>query len=153
MQKNKWNRKLDWIKSDNVYIQDNRIEKYDENKVIAVGDIYFRLNKYLTGVTFTYINNLENIYKIDLLTGDGYSIYNMYNEYDIIDRVMKNFIIVDVASNDNIDIKKQLKYIDGVKLNPNHLVLLKNQKSEFENDIYIVNNKNFLENADILSPR
>lgn len=153
MQKNKWNRKLDWIKSDNVYIQDNRIEKYDENKVIAVGDIYFRLNKYLTGVTFTYINNLENIYKIDLLTGDGYSIYNMYNEYDIIDRVMKNFIIVDVASNDNIDIKKQLKYIDGVKLNPNHLVLLKNQKSEFENDIYIVNNKNFLENAGILSSR
>lgn len=153
MQKNKWTRKLDWIKNGDTYIQDNRVEKYDENKVIAVGDIYFRLNKYLTGVTFTYINSLENIYKMDLLTGDGYSIYNMYNEYDVIDRVMKNFTIVDVASNDNIDIKKQLKYIDGIKLKPNHLVLLKNQISDSENDIYIVNDKNFLENAGFLSSR
>lgn len=153
MQKNKWTRKLDWVKNGDTYIQDNRVEKYDENNVIAVGDIYFRLNKYLTGVTFTYINSLQNIYKIDLLTGDGYSIYNMYNEYDVIDRVMKNFIIVDVASNDNVDIKKQLKSIDGIKLKPNHLVLLKNQISDSENDIYIVNNKNFLENAGILSSR
>ena len=44
MQRNKWNRKIDWIKKNDVYIQDTRIEKYDEDKVIAVGDFYFKLN-------------------------------------------------------------------------------------------------------------
>ena len=153
MQKNKWNKKVDWIKSGITYIQQSRTELYDENKVIAVGDIYFRLNKYLTGVTFTYINSLINIYKKDLLTGDGYSIVNMYNEYDVIDRCMKNIISVDIAADTDIDLNLQWFEINGVKLKPGHLVLLKNQKSEFENDIYYVDNQYFLEITDYLSTR
>lgn len=153
MQKNKWNKKVDWIKSGSTYIQQCRTELYDENKVIAVGDIYFRLNKYLTGVTFTYINSLNNIYKKDLLTGDGNSIVNMYNEYDVIDRCMKNIIQVDIAADTNIDLDLQWFEINGVKLKPGHLVLLKNQKSEFENDIYYVDNQYFLEITDYLSTR
>ena len=153
MQKNKWTRKFDWVKSGSTYIQKDRSEQYNENRFIAVGDIYFKSNKYLTGVTYTYINSLENIYKTDLLTGDGYSIVNMYNEYDVIDRVLKNIVFVDVASDTNINIKTQWSEINNVKIKPGHLILLKNQDLETENDIYLVNNQYFLENANILSSR
>ena len=157
MQKNRKSRKFDWIKQDNgTFIQQTRSVKYDENKFIAIDDIYFKFNKYLTGVTYTYINNLNDIYnKENLLTGDGYSIVNMYNEYDVIDRVLKNIIFVDVAADTHIDISKQWTQINGVNLKSGHLVLLKNQNSgsESENDIYIVTNKNFLINANFLSNR
>lgn len=153
MQRNKWNRKLEWVKKDDMYIQQNKVETYDENKFIAIGDIYFRFNKYLTGVTFTYINTLTDIYKKDLLTGDGNCIYNMYNEYDVIDRVMKNFVCVEIASNINIDLNKQQNIIDNIKIKPNYLVLLKNQDNVIENDIYIVNKNNFLINSEILSSK
>ncbi|HOY91209.1 MAG TPA: hypothetical protein PK891_05790, partial [Bacteroidales bacterium] len=133
------------------------------NRIIAVGDIYFRLNKYLTGITFTYVNSLEDIYKRDIMTGDGYSIVCMYNEYDVIDRAMKNIIFVDVASDVNINLNyvgrdgkiypQQWKVIDGVKLKSGHLVLLKNQDNDIENDIYVVTNKHFLENTNYLSTR
>lgn len=161
MQKNIWSRNIDW--TDNrldsgstspfFYVKQNRFENYDDKKFIAVGDIYFRLNKYLTGVTFTYINSLNNIYKRDLLTGDGYSLVNMYNEYDVIDRAMKNIVTVDIAADSNIDLNLQWFNINGVKLIPDHLVLLLNQNSEFENDIYLVDKQYFLNNAGYLSTR
>jgi hypothetical protein len=153
MQKNRWSKKFDWIKSGVTYYQQTRSEQYNENRFIAVGDIYFKLNKYLTGVTFTYINSLNDIYKRDLLTGDGYAIYCMYNEYDVIDRVLKNIVFVDASSNINIDLNKQWFSIDSVKLQPGHLVLLFNQNSEFENDIYQVTPQYFLINAGLLSTR
>jgi len=153
MQKNKWSRKFDWVKSGTTYIQQTRSEKYNENRFIAVGDIYFKLNKYLTGVTFSYINSLSDIYKRDLLTGDGYSIVNMYNEYDVIDRVLKNIVFVDVASNSNVNLNQQWTKIDGIQLRPGHLVLLPNQDSEFENDIYQVTPQYFLKNANLLLTR
>src|ERR1035437_10100297 len=142
MQRNKWSIKFDWFKQSNgTYIQKNRSQIYDKNKFIAVGDIYFRFNKYLTGVTYSYVNTLENIYKRDFLTGDGYSITNMYNEYDVTDEFFKNSVIIDVASSSHVDIYKQWRIIDNVKLKPGHLVLLNNQISEFENDIYQVTDK------------
>lgn len=158
MQKNRWSRKFEWIKSGSTYIQQVRSEQYDQNRYIAVSDIYFKLNKYLTGVTFSYINNLNDVYKKDLMTGDGYSIVNMYNEYDVIDRAMKNIVFVDVAADINITLmsgstRTQWKTINNVKLKPGHLVLLKNQNSEFENDIYKVTNQYFLDNAGLISTR
>jgi hypothetical protein len=157
MQKNRWSRKFDWIKSGTTYIQQVQSVLYDENQFIAVGDIYFKLNKYLTGVTFTYINSLEDIYKRDLMTGDGYSLVNMYNEYDVIDRVLKNFVEVDAAADINIDLTKQVNIVGnsiaGVTLKPGHLVLLKNQNPEFNNDVYIVNEEYYLENAGYLSSK
>ena len=166
MQKNRWSRNFDWLQtpatfknfsgvtfSGFTYYQQNRLEQYNQNRFIAVGDIYFKLNKYLTGITFSYINSLNDIYKRDLLTGDGYSIVNMYNEYDVIDRVMKNIVFVDVSSNTNVDLNLQWTKIDGVKLKPGHLVLLSNQDSEFENDIYKVTPQFFLVNAGLLASR
>jgi hypothetical protein len=158
MQNNRWNRKLDWIKSGStspfIYYQQNRTEIYNENRFISVGDIYFKLNKYLTGVTFTYIISLVDVYNMNnLLTGDGYSLVNMYNEYDVIDRAMKNIIFVDAAADTNIDTEYQWFEINDAKLKPGHLVLLKNQANQAENDIYYVDEQYFLWNAGYLSTR
>jgi len=154
MYKNRVSRNFDWIKQDDgKYTKQNRLETYDSNRFISVDDIYFKFNKYLTGITYTYVNNLDDIYSKNILTGDGYSIINMYNEYDVIDRVMKNISLVDVASDTNIDIYSQWLQINGVKLKPGHLVLLKNQDLDIENDIYVVTNKNFLINSDLLNNR
>jgi len=158
MQKNKWNRKIDWNRSGTtspfIYHQEHRDEIYDKNKHISVSDIYFKLNKFLTGVTFTYITSLDDVYNMEnLLTGDGHSLFNMYNEYDVIDRVMKNFVIVDIAADSNINIDYQWYEINDVKIKPGHLVLLKNQKIQSENDIYFVDNQYFLYNARLLDSR
>ena len=158
MQKNRWSRKFDWVsitdsKSGVTYVQKDRGEIYQEKRFIAVGDIYFKFNNYLTGVTFSYINSLKDIYKRDILTGeDTYSIFNMYNEFDIINKFLKN-VDVDVAADTNIDLSLQWFSINDIKLKPNQLVLLKNQTSPFENDIYKINKKFFLENAGLLSSR
>ena len=158
MQKNRWSRKFDWFTvtgttSGTTYVQRDRGETYQENRFIAVGDIYFKLNKYLTGVTFIYINSLNDIYKRDILTGDGFSIFNMYNEYDVIHRVLRNIVNVDVAADTNIDLSKQWFSINDVKLRPGQFILLKSQTNPFENDVYKVNKKYFLENAGLLSTR
>jgi hypothetical protein len=159
MQNNRWSRNFDWVEitggtSGTTWIQKNRTDIYDESRVIAVGDIYFKLNKYLTGVTFTYINSLNNIYNTEnLTTGDGQALVNMYNEYDVIDSAFKNVVFVDAAADSNIDLNLQWFSINDVKLKPGHLVLLKNQTSEFDNDIYIVNDQYFLDNTDIISSR
>jgi len=153
MQKNIWSRNFDWVKTGSTWIQQDRLETYNEKRFIAVGDIYFKLNKYLTGVTFNYINKLDDIYKRDLLTGDGYSLFNMYNEYDVIDWAMKNIQFVDIASKMNIDITKQWHKIDNIQLKPNHFILLYNQDSEFENDIYQVTPQYFLKNANLITTR
>jgi hypothetical protein len=155
MQKNIWSRKNIWVTSGSTspyfYYQKYKDEIYNEERHLAVGDIYFRLNKYLTGVTFTYVNNLNNIYKRDVMTGDGYSIVNNYNEYDLIDRVMKNIIFVDFALNSNFILINQCLKIDNIPLKPGHLILLKNQDNTTENDIYRVNNNFFLTRTNYLS--
>lgn len=153
MIKDKWNIKFDWVQQGLTWIQQDRNEQYNENRFISLNDIYFKNSKYLSGVSYTYINKLQDIYKRDLLTGDGYSLTNMYNEYDIVDRVFKNIHFVEVATTSNLDITKQWYKIDGIQLKPNHLILLQNQDSEFENDVYRVTGQYFLKNAELLSTR
>jgi len=77
----------------------------------------------------------------------------MYNEYDVIDRTMTNIYDVDVAADVNIDINNQWRIINDVTLKTGHLILLKSQDDTSENDIYIVNSDNYLENSDLLSTR
>ena len=65
MQKNRWSRKFDWVTvtdsiSGATYIQKDRGETYVENRYIAVGDIYFKLNKYKK-FRCKRIDGLENL--------------------------------------------------------------------------------------------
>ena len=153
MKRDKWNIKFDWIQSGETWVQQDRNEQYNENRFISINDVYFKNQKYLSGVSYTYINKLDDIYKRDLLTGDGYSLYNMYNECDIIDRVMKNIQMVDVGATSNIDITKQWQKINDIQLKSGQYILLANQDSEYENDVYKVTQQYYLENANFLLNR
>ena len=153
MQRDIWSRKFDWVKANNVWYQQDRLEQFNDTRFINVSDVYFKFNKYLTGVTFSYINNLQDIYKKDILTGDGYSIVNMYNEYDVIRNTMMNFKFVDVATIDNIDLRQQWYKLDNVKLRVGHLVLLYGQTNKYENDVYRVSSQFYLINANLIPTR
>jgi hypothetical protein len=130
-----------------------RVEREQLYEVDNINDIYFKLQKAFSGITFTYADNINDVYKFDLLTGDGYSLENLFNEYDVINKYLKNYVIVDVASTENVDISNVVYKIDEVVLKPTHKVLLKNQTDSTQNDIYVVTDKYYLERTDYLSTR
>lgn len=113
-------------------------------------DIYFKYQKCLDGICYSYINDINNIYKISLLTGDGNTLNNMYNEYNIIDKYLQNFHLIDIASDINIDTGITHYKIDNVEIKPNHKILLFNQDNIIDNDIYDVTQNYFLEKSDLL---
>lgn len=79
----------------------------NNNMLLKTNDIYFKNQKCFDGVCYNFINSLEDIYKKSLITGDGYCINNMYNEYNIIDKYSKNVYYSDICYEYNIDITEQ----------------------------------------------
>jgi hypothetical protein len=131
-----------------------RIDREQLWNVDDLTDVYFRLQKCISGISFTYVDNLSDVYRFGVLTNDdSNSLFNMYNEYEIMNKFIKNYIQVDVASVGNIDLTQPQFKIDDVVLKQNHLVLLKDQTNIFENDIYIVNEKRFFLLSNYLSDR
>jgi hypothetical protein len=108
-------------------------------------DIYFKYQKCLSGITYTYINQIEDIYKTDyLVSDDGISVYNMYTEYDIIDHFLKNLKSIDIFVNYNIETGATQKVLDNITLKPGHRILLMGQSDSYQNDIYTVDAKGHL---------
>jgi len=126
---------------------------YSSANTLKTDDTYFKFQQCFNGICYSYVKNLDNIYDISLMTGDGNSINNMYNEYNIIDEYLSNLYIVDVATTEKIDLSAPYFKIDNITLRPNHLILLMDQTSAQTNDIYKVNNNYFLENANLLTTR
>ena len=131
----------------------NRYDSYTSGNTQKIDDTYFKYQQCLNGICYNYIKNINDIYNVSLMTGDGNSINNMYNEYNIIDEYLPNLYQVDLATNEQIDLSINHYNIDNIKLKPNHLILLYDQKSAQTNDIYKVNNEYFLENSNLLSSR
>ena len=94
MQRNKWNRKIDWIEKDNVYFQDERIEKYDEN--ITWGDAVITPSKIYSNFVLSLIGRFKEKRNIDVhgivhMTGGG-----MHNLFRIIKGCDLGFMILDL---------------------------------------------------------
>lgn len=120
---------LTWLKQERNYIKDN----------IDIDNIYFKFEKAFSGICYTYVNKLDDIYKTDFLTSDdGLSVYNMYNEYEIVNYFYKNFYTIDFAIDYNINIKDKIEKIDGIKLKDNMTFLLINQTNKIENGLYYI---------------
>ena len=136
-----------------VYNMIYREDIFNSGNTLKTYDTYFRFQQCFNGICYSYVNSLDNIYDVSLINGDGKSVNNMYNEYNIIDKYMSNLYNIDIATNEEIDLTTNHFIIDGVNLKPGHLVLLCNQNSSNTNDVYIVNNNYFLENSNILSDR
>jgi len=148
---NLWNKKIDFNQTSSGYTIDNRSSIFEE-KVLKTHDIHFKNQTCLNGVTYSYIKDLDNIYEKTLLIGNGNAINNMYTEYNMIEKYMKNHHNIDVAFGEEIDLSKNYFKLDNIELKENHLVLLFNQIDKVNNDIYIIKN-NKLEKTNILSTR
>ena len=138
------------------YFLDDR-EMIKEDSLLKTHDLHFKFQKCLDGVVYSYIKDTNDIYDKSVLTGDGYSINNMYNKYNIIDKYVKNLHHVDIAiggeDNENIDLSIQHHSIDDIQVKPSHLILIFGQDDKVKNDIYVVTDKYFLEKTDLLSTR
>lgn len=113
-------------------------------KVFDINNSYFKYQKCFSGITYQFVNNLDNIYEKNLMVGTNYCIYCMYSEFDIINNFMNNICYVDVCSTENLDLSKRYYKIDNASLRTGHKVLLVNQDDPMENDIYVVDSRGFL---------
>ena len=125
----------------------DRLVYYD---AVDMDSIYFKFYKCLSGVCYTYIRDLNDVYEGNLLVSDteGDESYNLYNEFDIIDEFFINSVKVDVASNQNINLSNRFNFIDGVIIRQGSRVLLMNQDNETENGIYLARHDHKLVKTD-----
>ena len=120
-------------------------------KVFNINDSYFKYQKCLSGITYQFVNQLDNIYDMNLMVGTNYCTYCMYNEFDIINNFMVNLYQVDICSTVNLDLNKRYYEIDGAYLKTGHRVLLVGQDNPADNDVYNVDTRGFLILSDELA--
>ena len=120
-------------------------------KVFNINDTYFKYQKCLSGITYQFVNQLDNIYDKNLMVGTNYCIYCMYNEFDIINNFMINLYQVDVCSTINLDLTQRYYQIDNAYLRTGHRVLLVKQNDPTQNDIYNVDSRGYLILSDELA--
>ena len=117
--------------------------KYD---IIDLDSIYFKYYRYLSGVCFAYVRDVNNIYEGFPLVSDswGNESYNLYNEFDVIDEFFSNSHEVEVAYDQNLDLTKKYNELDGVILHEGTRVLLTAQDDVTELGVYVVQYDNRL---------
>jgi hypothetical protein len=103
----------------------------------------YKNQKCTSGVTFQYIKGLTDIYNTSVMTGDDdYSVFNSYNEFDAIDKFMKNVKPVDIAVDYNVNLNNKQTRLDRVEIKTGHRILLFGQTDTTQNGIYSVD-KNY----------
>jgi len=138
-----WNLKYDWVLTGTTWTRIERLDTYWSG-VTYVPDNYFKYKKCLSGITYQYVNTLTDIYNKNSMVGKTWCIYDMYNEFDIINNFMVNMDTVDVCSTTNLDLTQRFYKIDNVNLKTNHKILLVNQNDKTQNDLYKVDQRGFL---------
>ncbi|MCK9416646.1 hypothetical protein M0Q97_08325 [Candidatus Dojkabacteria bacterium] len=139
--------------NESTYNISNSLDMFTSGNTLLLDDTYFKFQSCLNGICYSTIKNINDIYNLSLMTGDGKSINNLYNEYNVIDEYFMNIYQIDIASDYNIDLSKPYYIIDNVKIKPGHLILLFNQNNNIENDIYVVDNNYKLQISDKLLTR
>lgn len=123
---------------------------YDE---IDIDSIYFKYHKCISGVCYTYVRDINNIYEGFPLVSDswGNESYNLYNEFDIIDEFFSNSHEVEIAYDKNLDLTKRYNQIDGVIIHEGTRVLLMAQTNVVELGVYVAQYDNTLIRIDELN--
>jgi len=138
-----WNLKYDWDLTGSTWSRIERLDTYWSG-VTYVPDNYFKYKKCLSGITYQYVNTLDDIYSKNAMVGKTWCIYDMYNEFDIINNFMVNMDTVDICCTTNIDLTERYYTLDNAYLKTKHKVLLVNQTDKTENDLYNVDQRGFL---------
>lgn len=138
-----WNIESNWSLDNNTW---TKIERLDTNwsGITYIPDNYFKYQKCLSGISYQYVNVLDDIYTKNEMVGKSWCIYNMYNEFDIINNFMINMDTVDVCSTVNLDLKQRYYTIDNTNLKTKHKVLLTKQTNNIENGLYNVDQRGYL---------
>jgi hypothetical protein len=107
---------------------------------VNIDAIYFKYHKCFSGVCYSYVRDINNIYQENELDSDyAYTgSLNLYNEFDIVDEFFGNLHEAEVAYGANIDIAKKYQNLDNVFLHNGTRILLFGQKNTKENGIYII---------------
>ena len=118
--------------------------------VIDLDSIYFKYYRYLSGVCYAYVRDINHIYEGFPLVSDawGNESYNLYNEFDVIDEFFSNSHEVEVAYNQNLDLTKKYNELDGVILREGTRVLLTAQDDLTQLGVYVVQYDNTLVRTD-----
>jgi hypothetical protein len=125
-------------------------EKYANYDAIDIDSIYYKYHKCISGVCYTYVRDIEDIYEGFPLVSDnwGNNSYNLYNEFDIIDEFFSNTSDVEVAYNQNLDLNNRYNDLDGAILREGTRVLLMAQDDVVELGVYTVQYDNKLVKTD-----
>lgn len=141
--KDTWNINYDWDLVNNTWLRVERLQPYWSG-VTYIPDNYFKYQKCLSGITYQYVNKLDDIYTKNDMVGKTWCIYDMYNEFDIINNFMVNIDTVDVVSTTNLDLAQRYYTIDNAYLKTKHKVVLVNQTNKAENTLYTVDSRGYL---------
>ena len=141
--KDLWNLDYNWNLTDSTWLRTERLDLYWSG-VTYIPDNYFKYKKCLSGITYQYVNTLNDIYNKNAMVGKTWCIYDMYNEFDIINNFMVNMDTVDICSTSNLDLTQRYYTIDNAYLKTKHKVLLVNQTDTTQNDLYNVDQRGYL---------
>jgi len=138
-----WKQEYDWILNVGYpeWIKVKR-DNINRNDIIESKYLTFNWNKCFSGISFRYVNSLEDINKIDINVSDNNGLYHRFNEYDLIDDFLYNYVSVDLVMYENIDISLIYYELDNILIRPNQKILLLNQLNITENGFYKIN-KNY----------
>lgn len=121
------------------------------SNTLNIDNVYFNFQNCFNGICYNYINDIEDIYNISLLTGNNKTINNVYTEYNIINKYFKNLNYVDIAMTINVNLNLPYFKLDKLAIKPGQRILLTNQLDTTENDIYIVDENYYLQVSTLLS--
>jgi hypothetical protein len=136
-----WNINYQWTLTDNIWTKQ---PVFNQQHTFDINNSYFKYQKCLSGITYQYVNQLDNIYDMNIMVGTNYCLYCMYNEFDIINNFMVNLYNVDVCSTSELDLTNRYFKIDNANLRTGHRVLLVAQTDTTQNDVYNVDSRGYL---------
>ena len=102
--------------------------------------VYFKYHQCLSGATYAYVRELDDIYEqnAQVSDGEGLGSYNMYNEWDIIDEFFSNSHEVEVVGRlDEMDLNISYKKIEGVYIHEGTRVLLHSVTPTADDGVYV----------------
>jgi len=102
--------------------------------------VYFKYHQCLSGATYAYVRELDDIYEqnVQVSDGEGSGSYNMYNEWDIIDEFFSNSHEVEVVGRlDEMDLNISYKQIEDVYIHEGTRVLLVSTTPTEDDGVYV----------------
>jgi len=121
---------------------------------VDIDSVYFKYHQCLSGVTYAYARELDDVYEQNMAVSDGEGLgsYNMYNEFDIIDEFFSNSHETEVVARmEEIDLAVSYKRINDVYIHEGTRVLIYSTPPSENDGVYVADFNLKLHKTDELS--